>query len=144
MLTTTTTAMLGTFHFFFRTFFFIFFSFRGEGFHVTDFVGSRSKRGCSTCSELPFFEGVTKAYVSTWSDIDGTKVCGPARGFASMLMMPSTSFSHASAVVARARTFFLLPAAPPASFDEPRPPPPESLEAAARVRCVCRGRACKG
>ena len=83
--------------------------------------------------------GFTNLYSSTRSDIDGTKVCGSARGFLPMSIMPSTSFSQRSAVAARARAFCLPPAAPPTSFEAPRPPPERSATDAA-VR-VCRARA---
>ena len=115
---------------------------RGEEFHLA-FDGCCSKAGIRTSgaagSTLLILGGFTNLYSSTRSDIDGTKVCGSARGFLPMSIMPSTSFSQRSAVAARARAFCLPPAAPPTSFEAPRPPPERSATDAA-VR-VCRARA---
>ena len=122
-------------------------SHRGEEFHVF-FEGCCSKDGILTsgaaCSKLLFLGGgFLKTYSSTRSDIDGTKVCGSARGFSPLSIMPSKSVSQRSAVAARARTFCLPPAGLPTSFEAPRPPPERSATDAA-VRVCREGEGAKG
>ena len=118
-------------------------SHRGEEFHLAFDAGCCSQAGIRTsgaaCSALLLLRGgFTNLYSSTRSDIDGTKVCGSARGLLPMSIMPSTSFSQRSAVAARTRTFGLPPAAPPTSFEAPRPPPERSAtDAAATLRACC-------
>ena len=115
-------------------------SHRGEEFHLAFDAGCCSKAGIRTsgaaCSTLLLLRGgFTNLYSSTRSDIDGTKVCGSARGLLPMIIMPSTSFSQRSAVAARTS---LPPAAPPTSFEAPRPPPERSAtDAAATLRACC-------